>query len=187
LVQTVNPEMVVSMCKMKLKIRTPTVEEAKAIAQVHMKSGQATYHNILPDSYFRNLSLEKRTESWMNRIINKDWRIFVSELNSKITGCAWFGPCRETDFDSLTTWELYSIYILPDEWGKGHGTALLKEAVNQARSLSINSLYLWVFKNNFRSRRFYANRGMIFDSKRVKLTEWEGISVPEVRYFVRLQ
>jgi hypothetical protein len=49
-------------------IRAAQIEDAKQIAEVHVASWRAAYRGILPDSMLDNLSVEKRTELWQERL-----------------------------------------------------------------------------------------------------------------------
>lgn len=72
--------------------------------------------------------------------------------------------------------EIIAIHSLPESHGTGLGAAMLKEALDQIGSQKI---FLWVFKQNTRARRFYEKHGFHWDGAE-RISEFDG--APEVRY-----
>ncbi|NIV82364.1 MAG: GNAT family N-acetyltransferase, partial [Gemmatimonadetes bacterium] len=55
--------------------------------------------------------------------------------------------------------EILNLCIHPDEWGRGHGRALLRELLDRARLGGAAEVYLEVRESNRRARRLYAREG----------------------------
>jgi len=164
-------------------VRTPVIDDASGIAYVHVKTWQEAYQGIVPDGYLNQLSVQVKTENWKSHIKNNPSSILVLEADVGIVGFCCFGPCRDPEFNKAHTWEIYSIYVLPEEWHKGYGSVLWQEVVRRAQKNAILNLYLWVFEANKDARRFYESRGMINRATdQPKCFVKEGISVPEIRY-----
>ena len=72
--------------------------------------------------------------------------------------------------------EIVAIHSLPDSWGTGLGHAMLEEALNQ---IGNQPVFLWVFKENKRARRFYEKHGFRWDGSE-RVSEFDGAL--EVRY-----
>lgn len=47
-----------------MQIRKATLQDAEAIARVHVDSWKTTYKGIIPDNVLNNLSYTQRTEQW---------------------------------------------------------------------------------------------------------------------------
>ena len=58
--------------------------------------------------------------------------------------------------------EVYGLYVDPDRWGAGVGTALWG-AVEAGWDQGIAAVALWVLRDNVRAREFYAARGLAPD------------------------
>ena len=72
--------------------------------------------------------------------------------------------------------EIVAIHSMPESWGTGLGHAILEEALNQTGDQPV---FLWVFKENKRARRFYEKHGFHWDGTE-RVSEFDGAL--EVRY-----
>jgi hypothetical protein len=45
-------------------IRKATPEDARAIAEVHVKSWRAAYRDLLPQDFLQGLSVDRREQQW---------------------------------------------------------------------------------------------------------------------------
>ena len=69
-----------------------------------------------------------------------------------------FGPSRDADRQREV--EVYTLYVDPDSWGQGFGSALMAEVpVGEVVSL-------WVVERNSRAREFYGRHGFAPDGAR---------------------
>lgn len=51
-------------CSRPVELRVATVEDANAVATVHVRSWQSAYRGLIPDAYLDALSVERRTAVW---------------------------------------------------------------------------------------------------------------------------
>ena len=70
-------------------IREAKLEDAEAIARVHVDTWQTTYQDIIPESYIAKLSYQKRKERWANMLSNiteenRQHFVCVVENNTKL-------------------------------------------------------------------------------------------------------
>ena len=72
--------------------------------------------------------------------------------------------------------EIVAIHSLPKAWGSGLGGALLTKAISE---IGNKPIFLWVFKDNTRARRFYEKHGFVWDGNE-RVSEFD--SAIEVRY-----
>ena len=101
--------------------------------------------------------------------------VFGAEEAGRVVGFASVGDSR----DEPGKGELFAIYVLPEAWGSGAGSALMTSALEALCSYS--SATLWVLEDNPRARRFYEREGWILDGGR-RDEELLGMTVAEVRY-----
>ena len=102
-------------------IRLAEVQDAAAIAHVHVESWRTTYKGLVPEEYLASLNEAKRVAVWQEWL-TRDISIFVAEVEGKIVGFASGGPIREpvAAYDA----ELYTIYLLEQVQGRGIGKNL---------------------------------------------------------------
>ena len=72
--------------------------------------------------------------------------------------------------------EIISVHTLPSSWGTGLGAAMMEEALKQ---IGDRRVFLWVFKDNIRARRFYEKQGFRWDGAE-RVSQFDGAL--EVRY-----
>lgn len=106
-----------------MRIREARLEDALAIARVHIDAWRETYQGIIPDSYLAQLSYEKRTKQWEQTLV--DQRVYVVELEDEVVGFAQGGPNRRDAREG----ELYAIYVLRASQGQGLGKALFQRII----------------------------------------------------------
>ena len=159
-------------------VRRAGVADARALADIHVSSWQATYRGVLDDTFLDNLDRVAR-QRWFALQIERGVSVLVSP-DDEPAGLAWFGEAREEGWG-----EVFAIYVHPDQWGQGHGRLLMERAQQEMRDLGFERGLLWVLDSNKRARRFYEKQGWTLSS-RVKLEEMGGTQVTEVRYEVDL-
>ncbi len=160
-------------------VRRAQVEDAYAVATVHVESWRATYRGDMPDEYLDSLKPEDRFELTQQRFAdpNNVVATFVGLLDDHVVGFGSYSPSR----DEKGCGEVAALYALPSVLGMGVGKALLDEGESWLRSQQFPTAYLWVLPTNDRARRFYGRQGWVCDDVE-KMAEVWGVTVPEVRY-----
>ena len=162
-------------------IRQAVLEDAEAIAKVHVASWQAAYKGLMPEDFLANLSVEQRKTQWQQWLGQAEQVMMVCEVNGKVVGFSSAGKPRDTDV-SIYTAELYTLYLLSDYWGKGYGKGLYQETFKELKTRGFKQLVLWVLDNNTRGQIFYQGMGLTHDGQS-KTEMWQNsVSINEVRY-----
>jgi len=161
-------------------IRRARANDAPALASVHVRSWQQSYAHILPADFLGALSVERRQTFWEDVLSDTDSRqvaLVVEQADASVVGFALAGPARETqEFDA----ELYAIYLLADYQRRGYGFELVREVAKTFSERNLQSMMLWVFRENFPARAFYESLGGVISGE--QLTEIGGKLYPEVAY-----
>ena len=171
------------------QLRRARVDDAAAIATVHVRTWQSAYRGQLPDPYLDSLSddLEQRTEMWETAIsgrLTTKHEVWVAATDKQIDGFVALGPTRDEDTDVVG--EVYAIYVNPDSWGQGIGRILFSHATVRLVSLGYAAAILWVLESNARARRFYEVAGWTADGATKLETRPDGTQLREVRYRISL-
>ncbi len=125
----------------KITYRQANIKDAPAVAKVHVESWHKSFVGIVPQGFFDNLTVEKRTEAFEQRFGEENYKMFVAENSTEgIVGFADFGKARESDFAFEA--ELYAIYLLREFQGKGIGENLFRLCQKEMIADKINSMYL---------------------------------------------
>ncbi len=137
-------------------IRPALVDDARAIAEVHVESWKSTYRGIFPETFLNQLSVEKRECYWRDSLA-------ANEPPSVITlaGCdaggkvvAFVSGGKERTGQLGCGGELYAIYLRQEAQRKGLGTLLVRRFVQELDMRGFGSLAVWVLDLN-PSKRFY--------------------------------
>jgi ribosomal protein S18 acetylase RimI-like enzyme len=79
----------------------------------------------------------------------------VIELDGRVVGVARVG----SDVTNVARGHLFSLYVHPDNAGRGLGKILLRHALASLREIGFEEITLWVFKNNAPTRNLYSSLG----------------------------
>ncbi len=167
-----------------MRIRRGTVADAEAVADVHVRSWQATYRGAVPQEYLDGMRSQDRRPIWERRLAELSpprSGVLVAEDGGQVVGFTAFGPTRDADEDPATVAEIFTIYLAPEAWRRGMGGALLAAAVEEQSRAGHRAATLWVLDANARARRFYEAAGWRLDGA-VKHDMVLGAVLTELRY-----
>ena len=136
-------------------IRPAQIDDARAMARVHVDTWRTTYVGIVPDEHLANLSYERCQANWIEHLANPhdETHAFVAEAPSgQIVAVTSGGPLREAR--AGLDGELYVLYVLKSFQGMGYGKLLVAQVTHDLASRGYHSLVVWVLKDN-PARRFY--------------------------------
>ena len=157
------------------EIRKARVEDAWAIAEIHVASWQATYPGLLPQEVLDTLSVERRADMWRGILQRVEPRAQtrVVEVNGEMAGFVNAGPTRSPHlpFDG----ELVALYLSPRFQQTGIGRALCLEAQRDLSNAGFSSMLVWVLEGN-PACRFYEKMGGI----RLETVKMETIGTEDV-------
>jgi ribosomal protein S18 acetylase RimI-like enzyme len=161
-------------------IRRATVEDARGIAEVHIRTWQEAYRHVFPAAELDGLDVGERDERWRHNLADPDVPTFVADEDNAVVGFVTVGPSRDPDCDG----ELYGIYVAPEAWGSGAGAALMVAGLGELHA-HYAAAVLWVLDDNPRARRFYEKHGWSPDGA-TKTGRHLGVDTAEVRYRISL-
>lgn len=166
------------------EIRRATGSEALAVAAVHIGSWRVAYRGIMHDDFLDGLDMELRASRYKFDLTNPgDPVTFVAVDAAKVVGLVIVGPTRDEDLTGLG--EVCALYVEPDQWRSGVGSALMKKAEQQLTQDGFTEASLWVLEGNFRGRGFYEATGWRTDGQ-TRSIEIGGSQLVEVRYLKEL-
>ena len=152
-------------------------KDAAAIGRVYCEGWKAAYDSLMPAFFLDALTPENCAPKPDH--IAPDRR-FVADLDGKVVGTVTFGKGRE----DASLAEIQSIYVLPDFWDKGKGSALFRAVVERAKAQGYPGLYVWTLEGNLRAKAFYEHMGMTATGE-TREFEIAGSYLPEVQYLMK--
>jgi ribosomal protein S18 acetylase RimI-like enzyme len=162
-------------------VRRATVQDADAIAAVHMRTWQAAYRGLMPDAFLDQLDVPARAERWQRNLSSDDGHHLVTEdARGQINGFCSLLPTSGPDYPP-NGGIIAALYIDPSAWRTGLGAALMHTATVRARERGFDALWLWVLEGNHNARRFYESLGFTADGAD-KSDEYGAVTLRGLRY-----
>lgn len=131
--------------------------EGSAIARCKLRSWQAAYRGLLPDTFLDELALEPAPEAYEQGVA-AGRPVLVAATAQDVVGVAAVGPARGDDLPSRHG-ELFMLYVDPAHWATGVGHRLHEAALERLRSYGFVRAVLWVLDGNERAIGFYERHG----------------------------
>jgi len=145
-------------------IRKATQDDIPTIARLHIEGWKGAYGGIVDQAYLDGLTVEKRKADWTQWMAAGESEIFLAEEGGTPAGFVVIGrtktpPPGSSPIRPSHSGEIYALYLAPEYWRKGIGTALLKHAACELKERKHSTICLWVLEANARARAFYEKMG----------------------------
>lgn len=142
-----------------LTIRPADVDDAPAIAKVHVDTWRTTYGGLIPQHYLDSLTVQNRSVGWV-RLLERNttglMTLVSEDHDGRIVGFISAGPLRHRDARFQA--EISSLYVLKRHHSANHGRRLFLAASNRLAQMGYKGLFVWVLANN-PARGFYERLG----------------------------
>ena len=153
----------------EISLRAAVVEDAEAIARIHVASWQVAYRGLLSDDDLDGRSVHGRTVQW------REWLRLGMETLVAADGEALVGFCALRR-DPAELVEIGALYLDPGRFREGIGTQLMDATLASLRAAGEPEVTLWVLAGNSAARAFYARHGF---TETGESDVWHG--APELR------
>lgn len=146
------------------------------LAYIQTESWKSAFQNILePEILAQFTDFGKVTGMYERTLSENIGNGYLLSAEGAPHCIAWWDATREKDMPHYA--ELICIHSLPNRWGKGYGSIMMKTVLHDAAAAGYEKIMLWVFAENARAIRFYEKHGFSFNG-RVK----SGFGATEVCY-----
>ena len=144
---------------MTVNYRLATAADAETLAELGARTFTDTFgHLYQPDDleiFLRNHS----PENWDKELNDPAFEVRVAELDGALVGYAKLGPPHLPFEPRGEAAELRQLYVVEEMKGQGVANELMRWVIDRARQRRADYLYLSVFTENHRARRFYEKYG----------------------------
>jgi ribosomal protein S18 acetylase RimI-like enzyme len=146
---------------MTVTYRDATTADSATLADIGARTFTATFGHLYSPTNLA-IFLENHTPERWAAAIGGDSSVRLAKVDSVAVGYARIGPLTfAVDTHDRAGLQLYQLYVDPPWHGAGVASALLEWAVTAARARGAVDLWLSVFVDNPRARRFYARAGFV--------------------------
>jgi ribosomal protein S18 acetylase RimI-like enzyme len=151
-------------------------DDARAIAEVHVRSWRAAYRGVVADEFLDSLDVDRRVEMIEGVIRDESKGLLVAEQDGHVAGFSMLAASYDEGWG-----EVLAIYASPDYWGVGVGYELMAASVEWLQEQGYRRAMLMVLEDNPRARTFYERQGWSL-GKRIRIENIGGRDLTEVRY-----
>lgn len=144
---------------MTATLRTPTLADAEAIAALMADCFTATFGHLYDPadlaSFLDGLTLER----WRAEIADPAFAFLLAEEDGAAVGFAKLGPHSLPVTPTGPMIELRQLYLTAGQQGSGLAARMMDWVIATARARGAGELFLSVYVDNARARRFYERYG----------------------------
>jgi ribosomal protein S18 acetylase RimI-like enzyme len=144
---------------MTVTYRDATRADLPAIDDVFRTSFCETFAHLYRPEDLADFLGKFTSEAWAEEFDNPRYCFRLAESDGAVVGYVKLGPSALPIQTSRRAIELRQIYVLKDHHGSGLAKALTDWAIAEAREQGFEELYLTVYVDNHRARRFYDRYG----------------------------
>lgn len=142
-----------------LILRRPTIADAPALAALARQTFTETFGHLYAPADLAAFLEQHVPEEWAAQIDDPAYAIRVAEAGGAFAGYAKLGPPSLPFTPPRDAIELRQFYLLAPWHGGGVAQTMMAWVIEEARDRGCSWLYLSVFTDNPRARRFYARHG----------------------------
>ena len=162
-------------------VRPASARDARDIAEIHVATWQAAYHDLMPEEYLKLMTIEKRQSYWREAIEYSEPQLLVAVDDDKVIGFAGFDRSRDAGTKS-TVGEIWALYVAPAYWGTGVGVALWDGAREGLKEEGCTQVMVWVLLRNERALGFFEHSaGFKRDMPSLKTVAFGSAKLEELR------
>jgi len=144
---------------MTISYRSATVRDADTLSALGVATFTDTFGHLYQPGDLQIFLQNHSPEGWARELADPAFAVRVAELDGRMVGYAKLGPPHLPFEPRGEAAELRQLYVLEEMKGQGVAHALIEWVIDRARDRRADHLYLSVFTDNHRARRFYEKYG----------------------------
>ena len=145
-----------------ISYRNPGVEDAALMADLGRRSFVETFGHLYKPEDLALFLTNHAPEKWAAELADPAFAIRLAEDGGEAAGYAKLGPPSLPFEPRGPCIELRQFYVLKPWHGIGISKELMEWALQEAKARGASEMYLSVFVDNHRARRFYERYGFEF-------------------------
>jgi ribosomal protein S18 acetylase RimI-like enzyme len=139
--------------------RDATLDDLPAIDALFRASFVATFGHLYQPADLASFLDKFTPEAWAGEFAESDLRFHLAEDEQGLAGFAKTSALTLPAETRATTYELRQLYLDDRAKGSGAAQALMDWALDQGRACGAEEMWLSVYIDNHRAKRFYERNG----------------------------
>lgn len=144
---------------MSINYRTAEAADAEALAELGARTFIHTFGHLYQPNDLEIFLQNHSPENWDKELNDPAFEVHVAESDNRLVGYVKLGPPHLPFEPRGEAAELRQLYVLEEMKGQGVADELMRWVIERARDQRADYLYLSVFTENHRARRFYEKYG----------------------------
>lgn len=144
---------------MTIAYRIATPADAEAMAELGAHTFTNTFGHLYQPEDLELFLQNHSPENWDKELNDPAFEVRVAESGGKLVGYVKLGPPHLPFEPRGEAAELRQLYVVEEMKGQGVADELMRWVIERARDQRADYLYLSVFTENHRARRFYERYG----------------------------
>lgn len=146
---------------MSVTFRDATGADSAALAEVGARSFTETFGHLYRPADLALFLENHSAENWAGELADPAYAVRIGESDGALMAYAKLGPPQLPFRPRGKAAELRQFYVLKPWQGSGVARELIEWVIAAARAEQADDLYLSVFTDNHRARRFYEKIGFM--------------------------
>jgi GNAT superfamily N-acetyltransferase len=142
--------------------RTATAADADILSDLGRATFTETFGHLYRPEDLAAFLVNHDSERWAAELADPAYLVRIAEERGRAVGYAKLAPPSLPFEPRGPSAELRQFYVLKPWHGRGIAQELMRWAIAEARARKAEDLYLSVFVDNHRARRFYEKHGFLF-------------------------
>lgn len=147
-----------------INIRKVKVGDANTLAFIQTESWKSAFNSILSKEDLDRYTDLNEAINLYSKLLNENiGNGFILTIDENPHCIAYWDKTRDNEMEGYS--EIICIHSLCDNWGKGYGTEMMNHILSDIKNSGFSKVMLWVFKENYRARKFYEKQGFVLTEK----------------------
>lgn len=144
---------------MTVRFHDATLDDLPAVDRLFRESFCETFAHLYRPEDLDAFLAKFTPDAWRAEMRDPAYAFRLAEAGGDAAGYAKVGPLTLPVEPSGKAVELRQLYVLKPHQGSGIAAQLMDWALEKARSFAASEIYLTVYTDNHRARRFYERYG----------------------------
>ncbi len=146
---------------MKITLTEITINDLDTVVKIHCEGWRDAYKGFMDEDYISRKNGTRRAK-WESILAESpaEKHFLIRDGDVPVGMISLDSPREGADGE---TYEIFGLYILPEQMRKGYGRAAVALAEEKIRGVGYGKISLWVLEPNERARRFWEAMGFAPD------------------------
>ena len=150
---------------MTVEYRLAGTDDAAALSKLGTETFTATFGHLYQPDDLTAFLVNHGEEQWRAELADPGFSVLIAEEDGQAVGYAKVGPPHLPFEPRGVAVELRQLYVLQPWHGTGVAEAMMRWVIDEAERRGGNDLYLSVFVDNHRARKFYERWGFVAEGR----------------------